>query len=430
MIACYSNQKHFSKLTRECHQALLEGFAANVFRPLPKIPEALLDSPDAVIEETAWPHLSLIYLLFLQFLSCSIDPRFLQYHLTEKFFISLFAVLDFPDARERSQVTKVITTIFEKVPPHHATLRTITLNLLVCVSDSMLLTSASSLIGLLDLFARDIPPPMSPQMTAAFDRVLLPLHLPSRCSVYFDALVRCALMMVRKDARLGSALVAFLGAHWPMTLDHKAQLFIAEVRQLLDESFDSVDGDVCDLLQHIALAAESPCARLANAALDFLADNNFQNLYSRNPDVMLRIVFPAVYRIAEGHWQSKTQVKGLTVMRTFLELNPDVFEKVAGQMKTELFAEAQRRKQKRSAWEAIAEYVARADAGAGAWARRDIAAFFAGGRVERAVEDAFASAQVPEPIAEQALDEAEESDGDSDAGGQFEAVLEAVAEED
>jgi hypothetical protein len=66
MSACFSNEKHFSKLTRECHQALLEGFAVNVFRPLPKIPEALLDSREAVIEETAWPHLRLIYLLFLQ----------------------------------------------------------------------------------------------------------------------------------------------------------------------------------------------------------------------------------------------------------------------------------------------------------------------------------------------------------------------------
>jgi hypothetical protein len=61
--------------------------------------------------------LRLIYHLFLQFLSCQIDPRILQHHLTQEFCISLFATLDFPDAREREEVKKMITVIFETVPP-------------------------------------------------------------------------------------------------------------------------------------------------------------------------------------------------------------------------------------------------------------------------------------------------------------------------
>jgi serine/threonine-protein phosphatase 2A regulatory subunit B' len=428
LIACYSNPRQFAKLTRECHQTVIEVFSVNVFRPLPKIPEALLDSIDAVIEETAWPHLRLTYRLFLQFLNCPIDQRLLQYHLTEQFFVSLFALLDFPDAREREEVKNVIVCIFQQVPPHRPTLRTITLNLLLCVSNSMLMTAASPLIDLLCFFTGDIPT-MSPQMISAFERVVLPLHLPSRCMAYFDSLVRCTVMMVQKDVRLGSQLIQFLRAHWPMTLDHKAQLFIAEARRLLDESFDSVEADICDLLEYIGMAAQSPCTRLANTALDFLADNNFQNLYAKNPEPLLRLIFPAVYRIAEGHWQQNTQAKALAVMKSFLELNPDVFATVAGSFKKDVHAEGQRRISKRMAWERIAESAARIDGRMSAWGRRDIVAFFGGGRPRDTIVPASDS---PEKISEEVEEidltppEAEESEGEDVSS----AILETVPEED
>jgi hypothetical protein len=245
------------------------------------------------------------------------------------------------------------------------------------------MTAASSLLDLLYIFTNDIPPPMSPQMVSAFERVILPLHLPSRCSTYFDSLVKCTLMMVRQNVRLGSQLIQFLRAHWPMTLDHKAQLFIGEVRQLLDESFDAVQADVCDLLQYIMMAAESPCTRLAQNALAFLADNSFQNLYGKKAEQLLKIIFPVVYRIAEGHWQQDIQVKALTVMKAFLELDPKAFESVAGRFKGEMLAEGQRREQKKRAWEAISECAGKIDPEMAKWGNRSVKAFYGNGKYER-----------------------------------------------
>jgi serine/threonine-protein phosphatase 2A regulatory subunit B' len=426
LISCYSNAKQFSKLTRECHQVVIEVFSNNVFRPLPKIPAALLDSNEAVIEETAWPHLRLVYHLFLQFLECHIDPRILQYHITHQFFTSLFAILDFPDARERAEVKAVIISIFERVPAHRPELRGMALNLLVCVSDGSLLTAASPLLDLLYHFTNDIPPPMSPQMISAFERVLLPLHLPSRCPTYFDSLVKCTLMMVRKNVRLGSQLIQFLRAHWPMTLDHKAQLFIGEAKQLLDESFEAVEKDVCSLLQYIAMAAESPCTRLALTALDFLTDNNFQNLYNKKPEPLLRIMFPAVYRIAEGHWQQNTQVKALMVMKIFLELNPEVFAIVAGQFKAEVLAEVQRRDQKKRLWEAVTDCAAKIDPHIAAWGRRDTSRFYRGGTYDRC--DSLASLpSVSEDLTEGtdgSMDEEEDVQNEPEVFDELETVPE------
>jgi serine/threonine-protein phosphatase 2A regulatory subunit B' len=347
--------------------------------------------------------------------------------------MSLSAILDFPDARERSEVKSAITRIFEIVPAHRVALRSMTLNSLMCVSDTTLLTAASSLLELLYVFTSDIPPPLSPHMVSAFERVILPLHLPSRCVVYFTALSRCTIAMVRKHAPLGATLVRFLGAHWPMTLDAKAQFFISEARQLLDEAFDTVEDEICDLLQYIAMAAESPCTHLAESALDFLGDNNFQNLLMKKTEDVLRVIFPAVYRIAQGHWQSTTQIKGLDVMKTFMELNPTAFRAVAVSFKSDVVEQGQKRMHKKMQWDAIAEFAGRMDESVGEQTHEDITSFFGTGiykRVFVSPRDARMKMdlqEIPEdePSSEGNIDEEiGATDGDDQGGREPETVFE------
>jgi hypothetical protein len=185
-----------------------------------------------------------------------------------------------------------------------------------------------------------------------------------------------------------------------MTLDHNAQLFIAEGRQLLDKSFESVEGDVCDLIQYIAVAAKLPCARLANAALDVIGDNKTRKCCSKS---FFRS--PQNHRGPLAGEDAGERTHGHEgISRTQLA----VFERVAEQFKADVLAESQKMMQKRIVWDAIAEFAGRSDSGVGAWARSDIAAFLTGGRIERAVE-----ARPPEPIAE----------GASGAAGELEWFL-------
>ena len=362
LIDCYRNPRIFARLTRECHQALIEMFATNVFRPPPNVPRALLLSDEVTIEDTAWPHLRRVYILFLRFLECQVDPRILQFQLTPKFISNLFAVLDFPDERERLQARTVIATIFNKVPPQRPLLRIITSNLLMDVPEGLELNAASHLLELFYLFAEGIHPPLTPPVLTAFDRVLLPLHLPCRCQRYFDPLVKCILLMVSKDARLGNSLLRFLISHWPLTQDHKSELFISEVTQMLEvTNTDCLNENIRDLLSCIAIAAESPGMNLANKALNFMLNNRIQNIIAGNPEPLLNIIFPALFRVARGHWEKSVQLKALTVMNTLMELNPSVFRKVAEEFKQVSLMERARKRQKKSLWDAVAQVAAKND---------------------------------------------------------------------
>ena len=359
LIDCYSNQRMFARLTRECHQALIEMFATNVFRPLPNIPRAIMASDEVEIEDTAWPHLRLVYLLFRQFLECQVDQRILQFQLTPRFITNLFALLDFPDAREREQVKLVIARIFNKVPSQRPLLRIITANLLMGVPEGLQINAASYLLQLFYEFTEMAQPPLPPPLVNAFHRVLLPLHLPHRCQRYFEPLVKCVLLIIKKDASLGEALVEFLIAHWPVTLDSKSELLIDEVTQMLDEK--CVKDNMPKIMTCIAMAVESPCRRLAEKALNFLLDNRMQNIILENSVELLSILFPPLFRSARGHWQQTVQLKALNTMNTFMELDPEAFRKVAEQFKENVIMDRAKKINKRNLWEAVAQVAAQKD---------------------------------------------------------------------
>jgi hypothetical protein len=250
-------------------------------------------------------------------------------------------------------VKSVIASVFQNVPPHRAFLRVLTQNMLTGVCDGVFLNAASHLLELFSLFTSGTSPPLSAQMVFAFERVLLPLHLSCRRHRYFQPLTRCSLLFVRKDVRLGAALLQFLMNHWPLTLDHKAQLFIDEITQLLEDAFASVEAQICDLLIYICMALESPCMSLARRAMAFLMENNFQNLYRNNPVQMLKQIFPALYHVAEGHWQRSVQKEAMYIMKTFMDLDPAAFRDVANALMDSVKGEWIQKKSKRKFWQAV-----------------------------------------------------------------------------
>jgi serine/threonine-protein phosphatase 2A regulatory subunit B' len=353
LIGCYSTPKRLGKLTCECHQQVIDVFATNCFRSVPKIPRALLESDDSFLEDVAWPHLELVYNLFLRFVESQVDHRLLQFHLTPRYLSNLFALLDFPDHRERLMVKSVIASVFQNVPPHRAFLRVLAQNMLTGVCDGVFLNAASHLLELFCLFTSGTSPPLSAQMIFAFERVLLPLHLSYRCHRYFQPLVRCSILFVRKDVRLGGSLLQFLMNHWPLTLDHKAQLFIDEITQLLDDAFPCVEAHICDLLMYISMALESPSMSLARRAMRFLTENNFQDLYRKSPRPMLRLIFPALYQVAEGHWQRSVQKEAVLTIKMFMDLDPAAFRDVANSLMDSVKGEWKQKMGKKEFWQAV-----------------------------------------------------------------------------
>ena len=217
------------------------------------------------------------------------------------------------------------------------------------VPEDLEINAASHLLELFYLFTSDAPLPLSQQLINAFDHVLLPLHLTFRCKRYFEPLVKCILSMIRKDARLGNNLLQFLIGHWPLTLDHKSELFINEISQVIDD-INTVDlqQNIKSLLERITIAAESPCTTLADKALKFLSNNTIQNMIVENAEPLLAILFPPLFRITCGHWQKTLQLAALKEMNCLMELVPEEFKAAAETYKENSLYEKARKMRKKN----------------------------------------------------------------------------------
>lgn len=385
LIGVYSNSKLVSRLSRDCHAQLIEMFAANVFRPPPNIPRALLLSDEVTFEDSAWPHLSLVYVLFQKFLVAKIDPRILQFQLTPRFISQLFAVLNFPDDRERVQAKNVIKEIFNKVPPQRPLLRLITTSLLTGVPEGVMLNATGYLLELFHAFTMSIHPPLPPQLISAFEKVILPLHLSSRMSSYHSQLTEFVLLMIKKNASLSNVLLKFLITHWPLTHDKKSELFIDEVAQILAEASPQVVNDnMPDLMECVCFAAESPSMTLAEKALLFMINPRVQVSIAEKPYELISQVFPSLFRAAREHWHRNCQTKALEVMNTLMELNPTAFEKVASQFKAQVRTYIDKMRSKKFLWECIAAKAVKNDAEIDPLAvKKDMNAYFGIGRPRR-----------------------------------------------
>jgi serine/threonine-protein phosphatase 2A regulatory subunit B' len=359
LIDCYSTPKLFRRLVRETHQQLIEMFSVNIFRPLPNLPREILAADDGELEDTAWSHLQLLYTLFLIFINSQIDPRILQFQLTPRFLTNLFAMLDFPDERERVQVRTVITALFDKVPQHRPLLRVITCNLLMSVPGGYCINAASHLLELFYEFTSRSATTQAASEASVFERVLLPLHLGFRCQRYFGSLVRCVLLMVEKENRLGNLLLQFLITHWPMTFDHKAELFIDEVVHLVQDHPDCFDRHTPRLMECIAVAAESPCTTLAERAFGFVMHERVREIIAGDPYTMMRILFPPLYRVTRSHWAERIQLRAVTAMNLLVEVNPLVCAEIAAEFRKESLNEAENKAAQRDLWTAVAETAAK-----------------------------------------------------------------------
>ncbi|VDD82185.1 unnamed protein product [Mesocestoides corti] len=102
-------------------------FSANVFRPLPPPLHKLTRSPydpqdinekeeEEEAKEPAWPHLELVYEIFLRFLSLmNIKTVFLKKHISHAFVLNLLAVFDTEDRRERDCAKLILHKIYTKL---------------------------------------------------------------------------------------------------------------------------------------------------------------------------------------------------------------------------------------------------------------------------------------------------------------------------
>ncbi|UYV83668.1 PPP2R5B [Cordylochernes scorpioides] len=89
------------------------------------------------------------------------------------------------------------------------------------------------------------------------------------------------------------------------------------------------------LFKQIARSVSSSHFQVAERALSYWNSEHLLSLMEENNKVIMPIMFPALYRISKEHWNQTIIAYVYNVLRTFMEMNPRLFDELTSSYKAE-----------------------------------------------------------------------------------------------
>jgi len=347
-------------ITEAIYPEAVHMFSRNLFRtlPPPTNPHGAEYDPeeDEPTLEAAWPHLQLVYEFFLRFLeSPDFTPSTAKRSIDQQFVIQLLELFDSEDPRERDLLKTTLHRIYGKFLGLRAYIRKQINNIFFQVLyESERHNGIAELLEILGSIINGFALPLKEEHKQFLQRVLLPLHKVKSMSVYHPQLAYCVVQFLEKDSTLTEIVIKGLLKFWPKTHSPKEVMFLNELEEILDviepHEFRKI---MRPLFQQLARCVSSPHFQVAERALYFWNNDYIMTLISDNADVILPIMFGALYKNSKSHWNKTIHGLIYNALKLFMEMNQRLFDECTVRYKDERQRERAKMKEREEAWAAL-----------------------------------------------------------------------------
>ncbi|KRX48485.1 Serine/threonine-protein phosphatase 2A 56 kDa regulatory subunit alpha isoform [Trichinella murrelli] len=326
-------------LTEPLYPEVVTMVASNIFRTLPPKDNPDFDpEEDEPLLEAAWPHLQLIYEFFLRFLE---SPDFQP------------AVGKHP--RERDSLKTVLHRIYGKILGLRAFIRRqINHIFLRFIYETEQFNGVGELLEILGSIINGFALPLKAEHKVFLEKVLLPLHKPKCFNLYHAQLAYCIVQFIEKDPSLTEKVITALIKYWPKTCSQKEVMFLNEIEEILDiiepDQFKII---MQPLFRQFAKCVSSSHFQVADRALYLWNNEYIISLIEDNSEVIMPIMYQPLYLIAKEHWNSATVSLVYRVLKSFVEMNPALFEELTSSFKAERQKEKKKEKERDELWKQL-----------------------------------------------------------------------------
>nr|VDC68605.1 unnamed protein product [Brassica rapa] len=362
-------------------QEVVRMVSANIFRTLNPQPREnkVIDALDLEEEEPsmdlAWPHLQLVYELFLRFVaSPDTDTKLAKRYVDQSFVLRLLDLFDSEDPRERDCLKTILHRIYGKFMVHRPFIRK----------------------SINNIFYRFVFETEKHNGIAEFLEILGSIingfALPLKDEHKF----------VEKDCKLADTVIRGLLKYWPVTNSSKEVMFLNELEEVL-EATQPPEFQRCmvPLFRQIARCLNSLhfqtwlfwvsvrvfrqearesiyymthfqfgyyffalkkqfslyflCVQVAERALFLWNNNHIENLIMQSRKVILPIIFPALERNAQKHWNQAVHSLTLNVRKIFSDLDPELFKECLAKFKEDESKEGETKAKREATWRRLEE---------------------------------------------------------------------------
>ncbi|GFX07599.1 hypothetical protein TNCV_4158711 [Trichonephila clavipes] len=133
-------------------------------------------------------------------------------------------------------------------------------------------------------------------------------------------------------------------------------MFLGEIEEILDvielSQFVKIQEQ---LFKQISRCVSSPHFQVAERALYFWNNEYILSLIEENNQVIMPIMFPALYRISKEHWNQTIVALVYNVLKTFMEMNSKLFDDLTASYKSERQKEKKKEKERDELWKKLSQ---------------------------------------------------------------------------
>ncbi|SYW82378.1 related to B56-delta regulatory subunit of protein phosphatase 2A [Ustilago bromivora] len=347
-------------ITDEIYPEVVAMFSANLFRSIPPqvnpIGDAFDPEEDEPVLELAWPHLQIVYEFFLRFVespdfNTNIAKKFIDHH----FVLQLLELFDSEDPRERDFLKTTLHRIYGKFLNLRAFIRRSINNVFFqFIYETERHNGIAELLEILGSIINGFALPLKEEHKTFLTRVLIPLHKVKSLALYHPQLAYCVVQFLEKDSSLTEEVLLGLLRYWPKVNSPKEVMFLNEVEEILDviEPSEFVKIEV-PLFQQLQRCINSQHFQVAERALYFWNNEYIVNLIGDNVQVILPIVFSALYQNSKAHWNRTIHGLVYNALKLFMEINPALFEMCTNEYKQQRQMEKQKLHDREEAWKKL-----------------------------------------------------------------------------
>ncbi|KAL9332762.1 hypothetical protein ACSQ67_002372 [Phaseolus vulgaris] len=353
-----------AKFAENVMQEVVKMVSANIFRTLSPQPREnkIVDGVDVEEEEPsmdpAWPHLQIVYELFLRFVaSPELDAKLAKRYIDQSFVLKLLDLFDSEDPREREYLKMTLHRIYGKFMAHRPFIRKAINNVFFnFIFETEKHNGIAEFLEILGSIINGFALPLKEEHKLFLVRILIPLHKPKCLAMYHQQLSYCITQFVEKDCKLADTIIRGLLKYWPITNSSKEVMFLGELEEVL-EATQPPEFQRCmmPLFRRIARCLNSPHFQVAERALFLWNNDHIVNLIKQNRKVILPIIFPALERNARSHWNQAVHSLTLNVRKIFNDVDADLSKECLQKFEEDESKESEVKAGREATWKRLEE---------------------------------------------------------------------------
>lgn len=153
---------------------------------------------------------------------------------------------------------------------------------------------------------------------------------------------------------MASKIIAYLLKIWPITNAAKEVLFLTE----LEEIFELTQGQNLssiheDLFKRFANCVVSNHFQVAERILFLINNEHVTKMIGENKEMIFEILMKGLLKSSKSHWNQTVQSMALNVMKSLMEIDSSLFEKLSNKIQKDNDNALKLEKQAKSHWDML-----------------------------------------------------------------------------